>query len=77
MFTPSSDRAADFIAARFKEAGLQPWKGGDYFQPFAMLHVVPDQIQVTVGGVTISPDSVAVQTSLEDLTLGTLRTAFR
>jgi hypothetical protein len=70
VYTPAIDRAADFIAARFKEAGLQPLKGGDYFQPFAMLHVEPDQVQVTVGSISIPADSVAVLTSLENLTLG-------
>jgi hypothetical protein len=30
------DKAADYVAARFKEAGLKPGNGGSYFQPFAL-----------------------------------------
>lgn len=36
-FTPGIDKAADFIAAEFKKAGIQPLKGDSYFQEFAML----------------------------------------
>jgi hypothetical protein len=67
VFTPYIDKAADLIAARFKAAGLQPLAGNDYFQSFAMLHVAPDQIQVTLDGTPISADQVAVQTSLASL----------
>lgn len=35
--TPGIDKAADFIAAEFKKAGLQPVKGDSYFQDFNML----------------------------------------
>ncbi|WP_127129235.1 M20/M25/M40 family metallo-hydrolase [Pseudoflavitalea rhizosphaerae] len=36
-FTPGIDKAADFIAAEFKKAGLQPVKGDSWFQEFAMI----------------------------------------
>ncbi|MBL7746411.1 MAG: M20/M25/M40 family metallo-hydrolase [Chitinophagaceae bacterium] len=37
-FTPDIDKAADFIAAEFKKAGLQPMKnGGSFRQEFAMV----------------------------------------
>ena len=33
--TPGIDKAADYVAARFREAGLEPGgPGGSYFQPF-------------------------------------------
>lgn len=35
-FTPAIDRAADFIAAEFQKAGLQPVQGSSYFQSFTM-----------------------------------------
>ena len=35
-FTPGIDKAADFIAAEFKKAGLTPIKGNSYFQEFSM-----------------------------------------
>lgn len=37
IFTPGIDKAADFIAAEFKKAGIRPVKGDSYFQEFYML----------------------------------------
>ena len=37
IFSPEIDKAADFIAAEFKKAGLQPANGNSYLQEFAML----------------------------------------
>jgi hypothetical protein len=36
-FTPEIDKAADFIAAEFKKAGLQPVAGNSFFQDFSLL----------------------------------------
>lgn len=36
IFTPDIDKAADFIAAEFKKAGLQPVANNSYFQEFSM-----------------------------------------
>jgi hypothetical protein len=67
VFTPSIDRAADFIAGRFAAAGLQPLKGTSYFQSFALLNVYPEQVEVTLNGTAVNPAQVAVQTSLTDI----------
>jgi hypothetical protein len=67
VFTPAIDRAADFIAARFKAAGLRPLAGNDYFQPFYMMHVTSEQVQVSLGGHSVPAALVAVQTSLPSL----------
>ena len=67
VFTPDIDRAADFIAARFKAAGLIPMKGDDYFQPFSLLKVTQDQVKVTLDGKDIDPEQVVVETSVEKL----------
>jgi hypothetical protein len=72
VFTPYIDKAADLIAARFKAAGLQPLAGDDYFQKFSMMHVEPDQIQVTLDGTPLSADKVAVQTSQASLNWSSL-----
>ncbi len=41
-FTPGIDKAAAFIADEFKKAGLQPWDGKSFIQPFTVtqLHFV-------------------------------------
>lgn len=67
VFTPDIDRAADFIAARFKAAGLKPLQGGSYFQHFDLIEAVPDNIQVAINGQTIDPAQVGVQTSRANL----------
>jgi hypothetical protein len=36
VYTKGIDRAADYIAAEFKKAGLKPGKGDSYFQPFTI-----------------------------------------
>jgi Zn-dependent M28 family amino/carboxypeptidase len=75
VFTPDIDRAADFIARRFKEAGLKPGAGHSYFQEFALLDVVPETIAVTVNGTPIAGEQVGVQTSRADLDWSTLDSA--
>lgn len=67
VFTPDIDRAADFIAGRFAAAGLKPYKGDSFFQPFALLDVSPEKVQITLNGNTIDPGQVAVQASKPDL----------
>ena len=36
VFTPGIEKAADFISAEFKKAGIKPWKEDLYFQEFHM-----------------------------------------
>jgi hypothetical protein len=54
------ERAADYIAAQFKSAGLQPGVGGSWFQPFELqagLIVGPDnKVSLEYRGKTISFD---------------------
>lgn len=75
VFTPDIDRAADFIAARFKAAGLQPAQSHGYFQDFALFDVSPETISVSVNGTSIDPQAVGVQTSRADLDWTTLDSA--
>lgn len=67
IFSPEIDKAADFIAAEFKAAGLQTWKGDSYRQEFAM--VTPKQTSITavINGNAIDPKNVLVVTSQPEL----------
>ncbi|HKO81721.1 MAG TPA: M20/M25/M40 family metallo-hydrolase [Chitinophagaceae bacterium] len=68
--TPEIDKAADFIAAEFKAAGLKSWNGGNSFrQEFAM--VSPKQISLVASfdNVTVDPTKIIVVTSQADLTI--------
>lgn len=68
VFTPDIDRAADFIAARFKAAGLKPMEGSkSYFEHFDLVEAVPDNIQVSINGQAIDPAQIGVQTSRANL----------
>jgi hypothetical protein len=67
VFTSDIDRAADFIAARFKAAGLIPLKGDSYFQSFSLLKVTQDQVKASVDGKDIDPEQVVVETSAANL----------
>jgi hypothetical protein len=70
-FTPSIDKAADFIAAEFKKSGLKYFTGlNSYRQPFSMKKAT----QVSAGGsldnVALNPDNIITVTtdSLIDIT---------
>jgi hypothetical protein len=65
--TPDIDRAADFIAAEFKKAGIQPIKGDSYFQAFDMLSGKPVSTKTEINGNALAETSVAVLTPNTDL----------
>src|SRR5579859_3619222 len=65
VFTPDIERAADYIEARFKEAGLQTWNNSNsYRQPFVMVRVKPLSAGGTVDGQAL-PDGMVVVASSE------------
>lgn len=68
-FSPEIDKAADFIAAEFKAAGLQPWKGKSYLQEFAVLSPVQTSLSATINGDTVDSRNILVVTSQPDFTL--------
>jgi hypothetical protein len=53
VFSPEIDKAADFIAAEFKKAGLQPIAGNSYLQEFAMLRTSLVSATAKVNGRTV------------------------
>ncbi len=63
IFTPGIEKAADFIAAEFKAAGLQTWNnGGTYRQEFAMVRPKFISASATIDGVTIDQKNIIVIT---------------
>lgn len=67
-FSPDIDRAADFIAAEFKKAGLQPWnKNGSYRQEFALVRPKFISASATFDGNIIDQKNIVVVTCQPDL----------
>ncbi|TXJ22661.1 MAG: M28 family peptidase [Chitinophagaceae bacterium] len=67
-FSPEIDKAADFIAAEFKAAGLQTWNNSNsYLQSFAI--VSPKQLSLsgTVNGKEVDPKNVVLVTTQPDV----------
>jgi hypothetical protein len=62
-FSPEIDKAAEFIAAEFKAAGLQTWDGKSYLQEFAVLSPKQTAITASINGETADPRNILVVTS--------------
>ena len=68
--TPEIDKAADFIAAEFKAAGLKPWNNGNSFrQEFAMVSPKQTSLVANFDNATIDPTKIIVVTSQPELTI--------
>lgn len=65
--TPGSDKAAAFIAAEFKKAGLQPLPNGSYLQSFKVLRPKQTALTATLNGATLEAKNVLVITTQPDL----------
>jgi peptidase M28-like protein len=64
-FTPDIERAADFIEAQFKAAGLQTWnKSNSYRQPFSMIEAKTKSVSCSLDGTPV-PDGMTVVSSSE------------
>jgi hypothetical protein len=68
-FTPGIDKAADFIAAEFKKAGLKPVSGESYFQDFAMLRTKFVSAKGTVNGKALEEKDIVGMTAMTDLSI--------
>lgn len=68
-FTPGIDKAADFIAAEFKKAGLKPINGQSYFQDFAMLRTKFVAAKGTVNGKAMEEKDIIGMTANTDLSV--------
>lgn len=68
VFTPEITVAAEFIAKRFKEAGLVPLEGQlDYQQEFFLYNLKPKSLDVKINSEVVDVNNIAVATSDETL----------
>ncbi len=58
-FSPELNKAADYIAKRFEQIGLQPLTGNSFLQPFALYKLMPAQLDVKINQQVISPNKMA------------------
>jgi len=69
-FSPDIDKAADFIAAEFKKAGLQTWNNSDsYLQRFAMVKAKQLSSACTINHTAIDSNNVVILTSQPELSV--------
>jgi hypothetical protein len=67
-FTPDADRAADFIASEFKQAGLQTWNGSNsYLQDFVIVHPEFISASGSMDGKLLEQKDMVVMTSQAEL----------
>src|SRR5690349_540023 len=70
IFTPGIDKAADFIAAEFKAAGLQTWNNsGTYKQDFSIVKAKSISASGTFDGVALEEKDINVITSRPELSI--------
>ncbi len=69
VYSAEIDKAADFIATEFKNAGLQPLAGSSYLQSFVMVSATQQSISAQAAGKEIDPKNIVVLTSKPELNL--------
>jgi hypothetical protein len=67
VFTDGIDKAADFIAAEFKKAGLQPVNGTGYFQEFTMNRNRFISASGTINGAAVDPRNIVAFSSNNEI----------
>ncbi|MEP6676047.1 MAG: M20/M25/M40 family metallo-hydrolase [Ferruginibacter sp.] len=73
-FTPSIDKAADFIAAEFAKSKLQFFgSSNSYFQEFAMIKSKPTEITGSLDGESLGISNVTANTTQEEIDLTSLK----
>jgi hypothetical protein len=61
--TPEIEKAADFIAAEFKAAGLKAWDGNGFRQNFVTVSVKQVSLSATFDDVSVDPQKIVLITS--------------
>jgi hypothetical protein len=67
--SPDIDRAAGFIAAEFKKAGLQPLKGNSFLQEFHLQRPGQKTIKATIDGLALQSGQVMIASQQQKLTV--------
>ena len=74
-FSPEIDQAADYIATRFADIGLQPFAAStnnttanSFLQSFTVNQVQPQTLTVTLNNNDIAPESLAMATTMAKFT---------
>ncbi|MGK2860865.1 MAG: M28 family peptidase [Chitinophagaceae bacterium] len=70
IFSPEIDKAADFIGAEFKKAGLKPWNTNNQFrQEFVMVSPKQNSLVASFNKKTVDPSKLVVITTMPELTI--------
>lgn len=69
IYSPEIDKAADFIGAEFKAAGLKPWNGKSFRQEFAMISPKQTSLVAMFNNVAVDPAKIIVVTCKSELTI--------
>ncbi|RFM29713.1 M20/M25/M40 family metallo-hydrolase [Deminuibacter soli] len=68
--TPGNEKAAAFIAAEFKKAGLQTWNSSDsYLQRFSMVNAKTTLAEATFDGTALGADKIIAVSVEPDITV--------
>ena len=67
-FSPEIDKAGEYISQRFTEIGLSPLEGNkDFKQTFKVTSIVPESLTVTLNGIAIAEESLAMASTIATL----------
>ncbi len=67
--TPEIEKAADFIAAEFKAAGLKAWDGNGFRQNFVTVSVKQVSLSATFDDLSVDPQKIVLITSEPEITI--------
>jgi len=70
LYSPEIDKAADFIAAEFKAAGLKTWNNENSFrQEFAMINLKQTSLSASFDNAAVDPQKVLVVTGQPEFSI--------
>ena len=69
VFTPEIDKAAQYIAEAFQQAGLKPLKGNSFLQSFSMVSATQESLTAKSNGTEVDPQKIVLITSKPQITL--------
>ncbi|HET6993585.1 MAG TPA: hypothetical protein VFI06_01325, partial [Chitinophagaceae bacterium] len=73
-FTPSIDKAADFIAGEFAKSKLKFWKDSkSYFQEFVMTKAKAKEITGSLDGEALNENNIAINTTSAEINITSLK----